>query len=65
MAETLGMLCDKLTIVRLKLYHTEDENSLVSLEKQSVQLQTEIDEYISDENIRILREKMNVDVAVV
>ena len=48
MAETLGMLCDKLTIVRLKLYHTEDKNNLVSLEKQSVQLQKEIDEYLSD-----------------
>jgi len=48
MAETLGMLCDKLTIVRLKLYHTEDKNNLASLEKQSVQLQSEIDEYISD-----------------
>ena len=48
MAETLGMLCDKLTIVRLKQYHTEDSNRLASLEKQSVQLQAEINEYISD-----------------
>ena len=44
MAETLGMLCDKLTI--LKQYHTEDSDRLSSLEKQSTQLQAEIDEYI-------------------
>ena len=48
MAETLGMLCDKLTIIRLKQYHTEDSNRLASLEKQSVQLQAEINEYITD-----------------
>ena len=48
MAETLGMLCDKLTIIRLKQYHTEDKDRLSSLEKQSVQLQAEIDEYVSD-----------------
>lgn len=47
MAETLGMLCDKLTIVKLKEYHTEDEVRLESLQKQSTQLQIEIDEYIS------------------
>ncbi|HQW44742.1 MAG: hypothetical protein IPP02_10905 [Chitinophagaceae bacterium] len=46
MAETLGMLCDKLTIVKLKQYHTEDNDRLSSLEKQSTQLQAEIDEYI-------------------
>ena len=48
MAETLGMLCDKLTIVRLKQYHTEDNDRLTSLEKQSAQLQAEIDEYITN-----------------
>lgn len=46
MAETLGMLCDKLTIVRLKQYHTEDTARLASLDKQSAQLQAEIDEYV-------------------
>ena len=46
MAETLGMLCDKLTIVKLKQYHTEDNDRLSSLEKQSTQLQAEIDVYI-------------------
>lgn len=48
MAETLGMLCDKLTIVKLKQYHTEDESRLQSLALQASQLQSEIDEYISD-----------------
>ncbi len=48
MAETLGMLCDKLTIVKLKQYHTEDEQRLASLAVQASQLQQEIDEYIAD-----------------
>jgi hypothetical protein len=48
MAETLGMLCDKLTIVKLKEYHTEDAARLESLQKQAVSLQEEIDEYITD-----------------
>lgn len=48
MAETLGMLCDKLTIVKLKQYHTEDKERLASLEKQSFQLQEEINEYIKE-----------------
>ena len=48
MAETLGMLCDKLTIVKLKQYHTTDEVRLISLNKQCEQLQLEIDEYFSD-----------------
>jgi hypothetical protein len=47
MAETLGMLCDKLTIVKLKEYHTDDVIRLGSLKKQGIQLQEEIDEYIS------------------
>ncbi len=48
MAETLGMLCDKLTIVKLKQYHTEDESRLKSLSIQSIQLQQEIDQYVVD-----------------
>jgi hypothetical protein len=48
MAETLGALCDKLTIVKLKQYHTENEERLVSLGQQAVQLQKEIDIYVSD-----------------
>jgi len=46
MAETLGMLCDKLTIVKLKEYHTEDAVRLESLRKQAVMLQQEINEYV-------------------
>lgn len=48
MAETLGMLCDKLTIVKLKQYHTEDADRLKSLDKQAVDLQYEIDTYMAD-----------------
>lgn len=48
MAETLGMLCDKLTIVKLKQYHSDDKDRLASLEKQAAQLQTEIDGYVAD-----------------
>ena len=48
MAETLGMLCDKLTIVKLKQFHTEDADKLNSLDKQGTDLRNEIDTYISD-----------------
>ena len=47
MAETLGSLCDKLTIVKLKQFHTTDQSRLESLDKQSIQIQDEIDEYLS------------------
>jgi hypothetical protein len=46
MAETLGSLCDKLTIVKLKQWHTEDEARQASLAGQEKQLQEEIDDYI-------------------
>lgn len=48
MAETLGMLCDKLTIVKLKQYHTEDTARLESLHKQALDLQQEINAYLAD-----------------
>jgi len=48
MAETLGMLCDKLTIAQLKKYHTEDVERLSSLNNQIKQLQQEIDDYMAD-----------------
>lgn len=48
MAETLGTLSDKLTIVKLKQFHTEDEAKLASLAKQEKQLQSEIDELVKD-----------------
>jgi len=48
MAETLGMLCDKLTIVKLKQYHSSEAGRLESLALQASQLQDEIDVYISD-----------------
>ena len=46
MAETLGSLCDKLTIVKLKQYHSEDEVKLQSLLQQEKQLQLEIDGFV-------------------
>jgi hypothetical protein len=48
MAETLGSLCDKLTIVKLKRYHTQDSTRLESLCNQEKQLCEEIDNYIID-----------------
>ncbi len=44
MAETLGSLCDKLTIVKLKQWHSEDPDRLASLDAQESQLRAEIDE---------------------
>jgi hypothetical protein len=46
MAETLGSLCDKLTIVKLKQFHTENSDRLQSLDNQEKQLQAEIDEFV-------------------
>ena len=46
MAETLGSLCDKLTIVKLKQFHTESNEKLNSLGTQEEQLKSEIDEFI-------------------
>jgi hypothetical protein len=48
MAETLGSLCDKLTIVKLKQFHNEDKNRLESLQQQEVQLTDEINQFIAD-----------------
>lgn len=45
MAETLGSLCDKLTIVKLKQWHSEEPTRLASLAEQEVQLKNEIDEF--------------------
>ena len=48
MAETLGSLCDKLTIVKLKQYHSEDKQRLESLAVQENNLKEEIDTYVND-----------------
>jgi hypothetical protein len=47
MAETLGSLCDKLTIVKLKQWHTDEPARRQSLELQERQLRSEIDEFLS------------------
>jgi len=48
MAETLGSLCDKLTIIKLKQYHSKDEARLLSLKQQQNQIIIEIDEFVLD-----------------
>ncbi len=47
MAETLGSLCDKLTTVKLKRWHTDDPGRLQSLAVQEQQLNQEIDEFVA------------------
>ena len=46
MAETLGALCDKLTIVKLKQWHATDPSVQESLGGQERQLRDEIQEYL-------------------
>jgi len=49
MAETLGSLCDKLTIVKLKEWHSEKQpERLRDLATQEQQLREEIDAFIAD-----------------
>lgn len=48
MAETLGSLCDKLTIVKLKQWHSDDPVRLQSLARQEMQLRQEIDEFVAN-----------------
>jgi hypothetical protein len=48
MAETLGSLCDKLSIVKLKQYHSDDADKLASLGQQELQLREEIDTFVAD-----------------
>jgi hypothetical protein len=57
MAETLGSLCDKLTIVKLKQWHTDDAKRRESLDAQEHQLKEEIDEFIG----RAVRGEIAVD----
>ena len=45
MAETLGTLCDKLTIVKLKRWHSDDAERNRSLDQQEMQLHAEIDQF--------------------
>jgi len=48
MAETLGSLCDKLTIIKLKQYHTDDIVRTKSLNEQLFNLINEIDGFIEN-----------------
>ncbi len=45
MAETLGALCDKLTVVKLKQWHCDEESKMKSLTLQEAQLREEIDDF--------------------
>lgn len=47
MAETLGSLCDKLTIVKLKQIHSDDCAKTKSLQTQEQQLCEEIDTFLA------------------
>lgn len=46
--ETLGELCDKLTVVKLKLFHTDDSQVVALLKAQEHQLREEITTYMHD-----------------
>jgi hypothetical protein len=46
MAETLGSLCDKLTVVKLKQWHTTAPERSESLQAQAGQLCQEIDDFV-------------------
>lgn len=46
--ETLGSLCDKLTIIKLKQFHSDDVTKLQSLSKQENDIKEEIDNYVKD-----------------
>lgn len=46
MAETLGTLADKLTTVKLKLWHTDDAERITSLKTQEKHLEDEINEFV-------------------
>jgi hypothetical protein len=48
MAETLGSLCDKITIIKLKQFHSSDSNRLRSLLEQETRITKEVDQFISD-----------------
>lgn len=48
MAETLGSLCDKLTIIKLKQYHTDSTEKKINLKKQENELINEMNTFLAD-----------------
>lgn len=48
MAETLGSLCDKLTILKLKQFHSSDRAHLNSLREQETQIKNEMEQFLFD-----------------
>ncbi|TAF74894.1 MAG: hypothetical protein EAZ53_07510 [Bacteroidetes bacterium] len=57
MAETLGSLCDKLTIIKLKQWHSDDESRQISLANQQQSIQEEIDQFLIDAISGLIPEK--------
>jgi hypothetical protein len=45
--ETLGSLCDKISVVKLKIWHNEDPRRGESLKQQEQELCEEIDSYLA------------------
>jgi hypothetical protein len=63
--ETLGSLIDKLTIVKLKQFHTEFNNvRFSSLELQEESLINEIDEYVLENDARVIPANKVCDIKV-
>lgn len=66
MAETLGSLCDKLTIIKLKQFHSFDHDRLNSLDLQETSLINEINIFfkkaisgeVSKENLKFCANKI-------
>ena len=59
MAETLGSLIDKLSIVKLKQWHSTDRLRLTSLSEQELDLQDEINEYAANAHLgRIPKQRL-------
>lgn len=48
MAETLGTLCDKLTILKLKQFHSENPARLESLSQQEIKIKNEINQFVAE-----------------
>jgi hypothetical protein len=63
--ETLGSLCDKLTIVKLRRWQSEDADLLKSLVVRQTRFHNEIDEFMKTaiasylNNFRIANEGLN------
>ena len=64
--ETLGSLVDKLSIIKLKQYHTPFDNNerFTSLDEQEESLIEEIDEYVLKNDARVIPANKICDIKV-